>query len=361
MLPFSVDKPEHPKIIFENDDAEESNMTQVHSEMTQFSHITSYHDGKHEVVLSDPVFCNPNSIATVARVLKKIGEENGIIKYGGTKRHWTFVCCDGLPYMIIKKLKEEAVVCAIEGCGKSFLSMDNYSNHTTEIHPTVQRRFVFEFDWLYVRIGSGHYEMNLIKGFFALNWIPVLENLCQTMGFESDSAKNFAKSCKDHHKSWRLLLIFHLGTLQELVLPYVRHSMLTNKKPDAKGFLKYSSENYTSSSYPNFTYMVDQVCKYSQGIINFRMANRRNNADLLKSAKYMTKEIFHGRNHPKYQMIELYDSIQDRMMPDDVRSLSDKYSSITTSGNPSLGEDFRLHSRRKKQTTEVLDPKRCAF
>ncbi|VDH92360.1 Hypothetical predicted protein [Mytilus galloprovincialis] len=130
--PFSVDKPEHPKIIFENDDAEESNMTQVHSEMTQFSHITSYHDGKHEVVLSDPVFCNPNSIATVARVLKKIGEENGIIKYGGTKRHWTFVCCDGLPYMIIKKLKEEAVVCAIEGCGKSFLSMDNYSNHTTE-------------------------------------------------------------------------------------------------------------------------------------------------------------------------------------------------------------------------------------
>ncbi|CAC5420400.1 unnamed protein product [Mytilus coruscus] len=165
-------------IIFEEDENDDkSDITEVHSELTQFSHVKSNHDGRHEIILSDPVFCNPNSMITVARVLRKIGEENGIVRYGGNQRHWTFVCCDGLPYLIIKKLKEEAVVCAIEGCG--------------------------------------HYEMNLMKSFFELNWTPALEHLCQLMGFESDAAKQFAKACKDHHKTWRLLLIFHLGTLQE--------------------------------------------------------------------------------------------------------------------------------------------------
>ncbi|CAG2188307.1 unnamed protein product [Mytilus edulis] len=56
-------------------------------------------------------------------------------------------------------------------------------------------------------------------------------------------------------------------------------------------------------------------------------------------------------------MIELYDSIQDRMMPDDVRSLSDKYSSITTSGNPSLGEDFDFILEEKNKQLKSWIPK----
>ena len=70
------------------------------------------------------------------------------------------------------------------------------------------------------------------------------------------------------------------------------------------------------------------------------MGVRRNNADLYKSGKYMTKELFHGRSHPKYQIIEIYDSVQDVLMPEEVRNLSDSYASITTSGNYSAGEDF---------------------
>ncbi|CAG2237124.1 unnamed protein product [Mytilus edulis] len=101
------------KIVFEHD-KEKTDMkdtTEVHSEFAQFYHVTSTHQGKHEFFFTDPVVCNPNSSLSVARVLRKIGEENDILRYGGRKRHWTFICCDGLPYMIIRKLKQEAVIC----------------------------------------------------------------------------------------------------------------------------------------------------------------------------------------------------------------------------------------------------------
>ena len=258
--------------------------------------------------------------------------------------------------MIIKKLKEEAVVCAVSGVRRLF-SIELYNNHARESHPTMQRRFLFEFDWLYMRIGAGHYEMNLMKSFFELNWIPILENLCQVIGFEIEASGDFAKSCKDNHKTWRLLLTFHLGPLQELVLPYVRHCLQTDEIPSAKAFFKYSTDRYISSNNPNFTYLMDQTCRFSQGIVNFRMATRRNNAALLKSAKYMTKELFHGRTHPKYQTIEIYDTLQDLMMPDEVQELNDKFSSITTSGNKSLGEDLDFVLEEKNKQLKSWIPK----
>ncbi|CAC5422487.1 unnamed protein product [Mytilus coruscus] len=331
--------------------------TEVHSEFSQFDHVTSNHQGKHELFLTDPVFCNPNSSLSVARVLRKIGAENDIIRYGGRKRHWTFICCDGLPYMIIRKLKQEAVICVFADCNKSFLTLEEYNKHANQSNPDEQRKYVLEFDWLYLKIGLGHYEMNLIKSFFELNWVPFLEAMCEEMGFESDASKLFAKRCKDHHKSWRLLLIFHLGSLQELVLPYVRHCLLLKSTPSAKGFLGFNARFYSSKEYPNLTYLMDQVGKYSQGIINLRMATRRNNASLLRSSMYMTKELFHGRQHPKYQIIELYDAIQYKMMPEDVRQLYDDYSSITTSGNYSLGEDFDFVLEEKNKQLKSWIPK----
>ncbi|CAG2186445.1 unnamed protein product [Mytilus edulis] len=95
---------------------------------------------------------------------------------------------------------------------------------------------------------------------------------------------------------------------------------------------------------------MDQVCRFSQGIINFRIGTRGNNAALMASAKYMTKEIFHARNHPKYQQIEMYDHIQYLIMPDEVKQQSDRFASITTSGHNSTGEDldFVLEEKNKQ-------------
>ena len=47
---------------------------------------------------------NPNSFATITEVLQNIGLSTGIKHYGGGKREWLFVECDGLPYSIIRDL-----------------------------------------------------------------------------------------------------------------------------------------------------------------------------------------------------------------------------------------------------------------
>lgn len=194
-----------------------------------------------------------------------------------------------------------------------------------------------------------------MKSFFELNWTPFLESLCEKMGFVSEAAKQYAKACKDTHKTWNLLLVFHLASLKELVLPYVRDCIEKGTHPDVKGFFKFSQTFYCSIDFPNYRYYFLQVTRFSQAIINFRMAVRRNNSDLIKSAKYMTKELFNGRSHPKYQSIEAYDTLQDFMMPEAVMHLNDAYTFITI-GNPSTGEDFDFILGRKKSTSQIMDP-----
>ena len=129
--------------------------------------------------------------------------------------------------------------------------------------------------------------MNLIRAYFEMNWIPFMERLCEEMGFISDAAKLFAKNCKDLHKNWKLLLIFHTAVLRELVLPYVRQCKMNNNPLSSKEFLKSVHDDYTNN--PTKRYLMDQVFRYSQGIINFRMATRRNNAPLLNSAMSQPK------------------------------------------------------------------------
>ena len=55
-------------------------------------------------VAGEPDFVNPNSFATITEVLQNIGHRAGIKHYGGGKREWLFVECDGFPYSIIRDL-----------------------------------------------------------------------------------------------------------------------------------------------------------------------------------------------------------------------------------------------------------------
>lgn len=151
--------------------------------------------------------------------------------------------------------------------------------------------FIFELGLAIMRWTWSSHCFSLIEYLY-------LEPLCERMGFLSDAAKQYAKACKDLHKSWNLLLIFHLASLRELVLPYVHNSLKNWSNPDAKHFFEFNNQLYQSNASPNFKYMMDQVCRFSQAIINFRTSVRRNNSDLLKSSKFITKEFYHGRQHP---------------------------------------------------------------
>ena len=82
------------------------------------------------------------------------------------------------------------------------------------------------------------------------------------------------------------------------------------------------------------------ACKYSQGIINMRMSIRRNNRLLLQAAKWMTKELFHGRHHPKYQEIDIYEQFMFQIIPGQLSSFIQSHCSVSKSGHLSRGQGF---------------------
>ena len=60
---------------------------------------------------------------------------------------------------------------------------------------------IFEFDWVVLLIGKDHFEMNMVKSFFELNWKPCFKDLAKLMGFRSERAQKCAKLCTDNHKA----------------------------------------------------------------------------------------------------------------------------------------------------------------
>ena len=302
------------------------------------------------VTVADPVFANPNSYDSLRAVLRKIGEDAGIRRYGGTQRYWTVVCCDGLPYHLCMKLIQQTFTCS--KCKESIFGNKLMSTHVKNKCPGAS---VFrEFDWVLLKIGGGHYEANMMKAFMELNWEPFMSNLCHTLSFQSPLAQQSAKRCDDHHKTWAIFVTFHLATLKELVVVYVRSCVAESEDPTPSGFIEFAHKR---RHIPNFSYMYDQVCKYSQAIINFRMGTRRNNSQLIWSAKHTFKDVFHGRNHPIYSLIEINDTLLHNVAPQLVQDFLNQNSAFSKSGDKSKGQDADYILEETNQETKQWIPK----
>ena len=87
-------------------------------------------------------------------------------------------------------------------------------------------------------------------------------------------------------------------------------------------------------------YLLEMTTIYSQSIINFRMGIRRNNSLLVQSAKLMSRGLFHGRNHPRYQCIEIVDSMQRELMPEEMTYFVESHESMSKTGDKSRGQGF---------------------
>ncbi|KAK3106985.1 hypothetical protein FSP39_004438 [Pinctada imbricata] len=188
--------------------------------------------------------------------------------------------------------------------------------------------------------------MSLMKSFMELNWPVFMKAYVEVMGWTSEKAQQSALACSDNHKAWQMINSFHFGTMLELVRPYVIECKIGGNVPSAENFISFAKHQDTNA---NFMYMFETVCKYTQGIINFRVAVRRNNYNLLRSAKWMTKELFHGRNHPRYQEIEMYESFMSRIVPEKLSIFLQTLCSLSKSGHPSKGQgfDFLLEEENK--------------
>ena len=64
----------------------------------------------------------------------------------------------------------------------------------------------------------------------------------------------------------------------------------------------------------------------------------------------MTKELFHGRHHPKYQEIEIYEQFMFQIIPGQLSSFIQRHCSVSKSGHLSRGQgfDFILEGKKTK-------------
>ena len=126
---------------------------------------------------------------------------------------------DGLPLGITRNIINNTMYCS--SCKVSFESLQLFKTHVEETHEGETIPEVREFDWVILRVGKLHLEMNALKAFVDLNWDVWFAALAEEMGFKSEGAQRVAKSCADHHKSMELWQIALKGTTDELLLSYV--------------------------------------------------------------------------------------------------------------------------------------------
>lgn len=122
--------------------------------------------------LSDPCFVNPNSYNSARAIFRQIGLQAGIRQYSREgDREWLFVVCDGLPFGLCQQVIKNTYRCKLcPGSSDSFNSKEDFRKHHTSLHLDLEEEEFLEFDWVILRPGNGHFEMNMCKTFVELNW-----------------------------------------------------------------------------------------------------------------------------------------------------------------------------------------------
>ncbi|XP_078619351.1 uncharacterized protein LOC144886560 [Branchiostoma floridae x Branchiostoma japonicum] len=297
--------------------------------------------------MSDPVFVNPNSAASMRRVLRHVGQISNIHRYSNmpNSRRWLVVAMDGLPMGITRNVIRDTLYCT--NCKLSFDSNKSFHLHVTEQHPDSPVTEVKEFDWVILRVGKLHLEMNALKSFVDLNFDVWFGALAEEMGFKSESAQKVARNCADHHKSMELLEIALKGGIDEMLVPYVRQKLQAGEQ-DSISADDFLFKWVIAVRNKNFLFFQQQISHYAIGIKNFHVGTRRNNTKYVQAGIEVFSPLFSGRNHPKYQLIDMFDGMDRAMYPPDLKSFMEKTESVT-GGNRSLGEgmDAKLEEKNK--------------
>ncbi|XP_063971446.1 uncharacterized protein LOC129284191 [Lytechinus pictus] len=303
-----------------------------------------------KITAGEPIFVNPNSHSSVIKVLREIGHQTNITKYvKGGCREWVAITCDGLPFSIAQRVLKETYTCPT--CHTAIFTRKNYISHVKDHEEYADMSeddlpFDFEFDWTILRIGHGHFEMNMVRSFFKLNWDVCIKELAKCMDFCSENAQKYAKSGGDHHKAWELLQILYLGCIDELILPCVRECLQKDLVSTPDGFLRWTRDIKNH----RYQYLQEQMLTYASAIIHLRRGIRQNDMALVLAGRVKYAPIFHSRNHPKYQQIELTELSNFLTAPTALQDFLKTYQAISTSVDPERCEDmdFVLEAINKK-------------
>lgn len=305
------------EVVFE-EDAEKTTQTVVtrYQEFNiEWTHVPSGHPAEPvKISVSDPVFVNPASYHAVAEVLRHVGSIAGVSRYcplnEGT-REWLAVTMDGSPYSIATKLIQSMHICI--GCSSADpqnpcqpLFMKEWEKHVKEVHGGKDIASALEFDWVVLRIGPLHMEMNMLKTFFAVNWEVCLSDLAREMGFASPSAQQYAKGASNHHHAQTFLATLLEGTWCEMLVPYVRDRIQQGAKEVSVSDYIYNWLGTVKS--PNYLYQFEMLWRYAGAFQLYHTGIRRNNADYINAGLLAFAPLFSWRPFTsKYQLIELQD------------------------------------------------------
>ena len=122
------------------------------------------------------MFVIPNSQKAVTEVLRHVGHTACVTRYGSNgagSREWTHLTMDGLPCLIAADINEKTLIClacaqkeASEPHSVAFYGKE-WTDHVNTFHKDeVNVGSAKEFDWVVLRIGPLHVEMNMVKTFF---------------------------------------------------------------------------------------------------------------------------------------------------------------------------------------------------
>lgn len=289
----------------------------VHEEfVVEWSHVPSNHGPNAvKISVSDPVFVNPNSQKAVTEVLRRVGHTACVTRYGfngAGSREWISVTMDGLPFLIAVDIIEKTLICL--ACAQKEASEPHcvafygkeWTDHVNTFHKDeVNVDSAKEFDWVVLRIGPLHVEMNMVKTFFAVNWEVFLSSLARELGFTSDSALSYAKGAKNHHHSMTMLNILERGNWCELLIPYVRDRMANHMEISVNDYLYEWMPNVKCS---NYLYLFEQTWRYIGSVKMYHIGIRRNNSAYVNNGQTGFAPMFSMRPFTsKYQLIELQD------------------------------------------------------
>jgi hypothetical protein len=87
------------------------------------------------------------------------------------------------------------------------------------------------------------------------------------------------------------------------------------------------------------------------------MGIRRNNSQLVQSAKHRFKAIFHGRRHPIYSSIEIYDCLIRRLCPKPIKDQLAALESVSKRGDKSKGQGLDFIVEEVNAETKMFIPR----
>ncbi|CAG2229839.1 unnamed protein product [Mytilus edulis] len=243
-----------------------------------------------KISLIDSVFVNPASKSSLRVVLDKIAIDSGV---STGSRHFMYVVCDGSPMTLILQLIIE--------------EPEKYS-------------WVVPYD-------LGHEEMNMVKSFTEMFSDFILKRFFETQGYKTPKALAFAKRCSDHHIAFDNLFKCRESVWMELVYSF-RNTKTSCVAENFNGFVQWLKDNNDNT----LLFICNLMLPCLESIFMFRKGVRENNCVLIERARKIFRQIWYGRHHTKYMLIDSFGLCDRFLMPPEILNCLNKHESFSRSG-----------------------------